>query len=160
MALQSNGQISLSNIASEMNLIASNLSLTGLSTHSTLNNASANKPNEVAPHVMTEFYSYDHSASSAPVLKRIMASVPTSKYRSTEDGCNYVLGQEYWHNGDSSIAMVGDTIFTDQTGKTTIGSGLIGQSSEEVTQVSAYITGSGIVEALYLCGGGPGLGKG
>ena len=152
MALQSNGQISLSNIASEMNLVPGNLSLAGLSTHSTLNNASANKPNEVAPHVLTEFYSYDHSASSAPVLKMIMGSLPTTKYRdATADSCSYIPAYEYWHNGDSSIAMVGDRIYTDQDGKTTLGSGLMAQSSEEVSKVGAYITGGGIVEAVYLC---------
>lgn len=156
MALQSNGQISLSNIASEMNLIASNLSLTGLSTHSTLNNASANKPNEVAPHVLTEFYSYDHSASSAPVLKMIMGSLPTTKYRDPEESCEYVPTNEYWHNGDSSIAMVGDRIYTDRDGKNPIGSGLMAQQSEEVTIVGAYITGQGQVEQMYLCAdGGP-----
>lgn len=152
MALQSNGQISLSNIASEMNFLPSNLSLTSLSTHSTLNNASANKPNEVAPHGLAEFYSYDHSASSGPVLKMIMASTPTTKYRDTSESCNYEPFNTYWHDGDSSIAMVGDKIYTSSDGKTLIGSGLIAQSSEEVTQVGAYISG-GIVEALYLCSG-------
>jgi len=157
MALQSNGQISLSNISSEMNLIDSNLSLAGLSTHSTLNNASANKPNEVAPHVLTEFYSYDHSASSTPVLKMIMGSTPTTKYRATSESCEYEPTNEYWHDGDSSIAMVGDKIYADRHGKTPLGSGLMAQRSEEVTQVGAYITGQGQVERMYLCeSGGPG----
>tara|TARA_B110000483_G_scaffold172842_1_gene204585 strand:- start:243 stop:719 length:477 start_codon:yes stop_codon:yes gene_type:complete len=152
MALQSNGQISLSNISSEMNLIDSNLSLAGLSTHSTLNDASANKPNEVAPHVLTEFYSYDHSASSTPVLKMIMGSLPTTKYRDPgPDSCSYVPVNEYWHDGDSSIAMAGDKIYIDRDGTKPLGSGLMAQSSEEVSKVGAYITGSGIVEAVYLC---------
>ena len=151
MALQSNGQISLSNIASEMNLVPGNLSLAGLSTHSTLNNASANKPNEVAPHVLTEFYSYDHSASSAPVLKMVMGSLPTTKYRDPSEACFYEPRNEYWHNGSSGVAMVGDRIYTDQAGKKPLGSGLMAQSSEEVAIVGAYITGQGQVERMYLC---------
>ena len=63
MALTSSGQISMSDIRSELGdsgsislKEASDGTIAAINT----NNASADRPDESAPHAMTEFYSYDH----------------------------------------------------------------------------------------------------
>ena len=70
MALTSSGQISINDINVEFGRSGdtANSSLEDLSdgTVATINtaNASADRPDGSAPHNMTEFYSYDHDASS------------------------------------------------------------------------------------------------
>ena len=75
MAVPSSGQLSLNSIYNEIDdddyaggTTNSNVSLTGLSIGSvdTINTANdaADRPNGTSPHKMSEFYSYDHDASS------------------------------------------------------------------------------------------------
>ena len=69
MALQSSGQIKISEIATELGVGSEpNLNLRGLSggSFATINtaNAASDRPDGEPPHSMSEFYSYDHSASS------------------------------------------------------------------------------------------------
>jgi hypothetical protein len=64
MALQSSGQISLSNIASEKGLSLSDVSLNTLST-SDINQNSAVYPDGSQPHSISEFYGYDHLAGAS-----------------------------------------------------------------------------------------------
>ncbi|WP_428232479.1 fibronectin type III domain-containing protein [Flavobacterium sp.] len=63
MALNPSGQISISDICGEKRIPTANSSLTTLST-TNINTASIAKPNGVAPHSLTEFYSYNHFATS------------------------------------------------------------------------------------------------
>jgi hypothetical protein len=86
MALQSSGEIKISQIATELGVGGEpDLSLGGLSNGSfgTINtaNAVADRPDEEPPHAMSEFYSYDHSASS----------VTDSDYYWLGDGVNDTL---------------------------------------------------------------------
>jgi len=73
MACPSSGAISLNSIYNELDdndylggTTNSNVSLkdcsTGLVDHINENNDPANMPNLIAPHYMSEFYSYDHDA--------------------------------------------------------------------------------------------------
>jgi hypothetical protein len=62
MALQSSGAISISQVKAEKGETSN--SLTTLST-TNINQNSAARPDEVAPHSMSEWYSYDHSAAPA-----------------------------------------------------------------------------------------------
>jgi hypothetical protein len=70
MALTSSGQIKMSEINTELGRTSTtaNTSLEDQSdgTYATINtaNASADRPNGSAPHAMTEFYSYNHSAAT------------------------------------------------------------------------------------------------
>lgn len=67
MALQSSGAISISEIGAELNQgTGQTISLyeAERGTYEAINSASASKPNGVDPHSMSEWYSYDHSASS------------------------------------------------------------------------------------------------
>jgi hypothetical protein len=67
MALASSGTISVSQINTELGRTStsSNTSLTSLNTgaHVSLNSNSTSKPNSSTPHQMSEWYSYNHSAS-------------------------------------------------------------------------------------------------
>lgn len=61
MPINSSGPISIRNICNQKGIPLSNASLTALST-TNINNYSPAKPNGIAPHSLSEFYSYDHSA--------------------------------------------------------------------------------------------------
>lgn len=112
MALQGSGQISLSNIASEMGVVASNLSLGGLSTHSTLNDQSPLKPNESQPHGMAEFYSYDHNYSS---FKPLMGGNQNSSGK-WFDFCGDSVMFFYYHDGGKDMPVVGDKLYKSDRG--------------------------------------------
>lgn len=112
MALQGSGQISLSNIASEMGLTASNLSLGTASTHSTLNDQSPSKPNESQPHGMAEFYSYDHNYSS---FKPLMGGNVNSSGK-WFDFCGDEVRNFYYYDGSKDMAVVGDTLYMSDRG--------------------------------------------
>ena len=62
MALTESGQLSLGDISIEMGVSPSNVSLTTQST-TDINTNSESKPDGSTPHAVSEFYSYDHSAS-------------------------------------------------------------------------------------------------
>jgi len=67
MALQSSGQIKVSEIQSEIGQSASStfsFSNAVSGSYATINTASASYPDNIAPHAISEWYSYDHSASS------------------------------------------------------------------------------------------------
>jgi len=90
MAVPSSGEISLRGIKREvennnysLGVSYSDISLTNLSngTDDTINtrNISANRPNVLAPHNMSEFYSYDHDeASIAGYMVDDFQGTPTS----------------------------------------------------------------------------------
>ena len=85
MALQSSGQIKISEIATEIiGNSEPNLSLRGLSggTYGAINtnNAAADRPDGEPPHAMSEFYSYDHSAAAAYSNTRYYQNDGTSDY--------------------------------------------------------------------------------
>ena len=86
MALQSSGQIKMSELNTEFGLLAERqLGLKDASdgTAATINtaNASTDRPDGTAPHAISEFYGYDHSASS----------VTDSDYYWLGDGVNDTL---------------------------------------------------------------------
>ena len=114
MALQSSGQISLSNIASEMNLLASNISLTAASTSSTLNDASPSKPNESQPHGIAEFYSYDHSYSSLKPLTGGQNNIGGGKWFAF---CEDPITSFYFHDGGKEFPVVGNKLYSSNKGE-------------------------------------------
>ena len=113
MALQIGGQISLSNITGEMGIVNSNVSLGGLSTHSTLNDQSPYKPNESQPHAMSEFFAYDHSYSSLKALVGGPAALTRNKWF---DSCGDKADTFYAHNGNKEMPVVGDMLFLNDRG--------------------------------------------
>lgn len=67
MPIVGTGQVSLGDIANEMGVALSNITLGNLST-SGINTASPSYPDGAQPHQISEFYGYDHNASSGPTL--------------------------------------------------------------------------------------------
>jgi hypothetical protein len=157
MALQLGGQISLSNITAEMGQINSNVSLTSLSTHSTLNDSSPSKPNETQPHAMSEFFAYDHSYSS---LKNLMGSSQVSTRTKWFDVCVEDMKFFYFHDGSGKLPVVGDYIYTDQSGSLTGTAHIKIQGAEDFEKLETVIAtvSGGRVESINPCEGleGPG----
>ena len=65
MSLVSSGQLALSTIRTELGGGLGQISLTSAATGgiATINTNSASSPNSTAPHQISEWYSYDHSAT-------------------------------------------------------------------------------------------------
>ena len=85
MALQSSGQIKMSELNAEFGLAEERqLGLKDASdgTVATINtnNAAADRPDGTAPHAISEFYSYDHSAAAAYSNTRYYQNDGTSDY--------------------------------------------------------------------------------
>lgn len=64
MALTSSGQLSLGEIRTELGSSATNFNLAGAAAGNfgTINQDSTNKPNSSAPHAVSEWYGYNHTA--------------------------------------------------------------------------------------------------
>tara|TARA_R100000655_G_scaffold36889_2_gene71444 strand:- start:15378 stop:15998 length:621 start_codon:yes stop_codon:yes gene_type:complete len=106
MTLTSSGQISISDINGEFGRsgTTANSSLEDLSdgTVATINTAndSADRPDGSAPHNMTEFYSYNHSAASTS-----WSNVPADFNLHTLDGSNFSVDSVV--SGAKSITLSG-----------------------------------------------------
>lgn len=114
MALQGSGQISLSNIAGEMNQLSQDVSLVAMSTSSTLNAQSPSKPDEAAPHGISEFYSYDHSYSSL----KAMSGGPLNSIFSGKwfDFCFDDTKFFYAHSGSGDLPVKNDQVYQNDRG--------------------------------------------
>lgn len=113
MALQSSGQISLSNIASEMGVSLSNVSL-GTQSTTGINQNSAVYPDGSQPHSISEFYGYDHNASPPVGLTPINLSGP---WPDADFACFEGMNQppqEYYYSGD--FFGPGSALFLDAEG--------------------------------------------
>ena len=110
--LTGSGQLSLGDIATEMEVSLSNVSLTTQSTTG-INQNSPSKPNGLVPHAISEFYSYNQSAS--PPLTAF--AVDETPYESGEGACE--SGREtttWYHDGGGTYPTAGDTVYTDSGG--------------------------------------------
>jgi hypothetical protein len=119
MALQSSGQISLSNIVSEKGGLLSDVSLNTLSTIG-INQNSAVYPNGTQPHGISEFYGYDHNASPPASLSPITVSGP---FENLEFACSagpeFPAQQYYYQNAPNAVNPAfgpGSTLFLDDAG--------------------------------------------
>lgn len=118
MALQTSGQISLSNIAGEKSVSLSNVSLLSLSTTS-INTDGCNptNPNNGAPHSIGEFYGYDHNCVTAPSTFEISMS---GSYRDGEEACGdqgrSVERFVMYSNCSPDAVGVGCIIYSDSAG--------------------------------------------
>ena len=139
MALTSSGQIKMSEIGVELGRSAdsANTTLKSLSdgTYATINtaNASSDRPDGDAPHSMSEFYSYNHSASSL--------TSNTFYYAALTQVCS--------NNGSGTHPTVGDTLYEDSSGSTTMSAGYylsVGSSTGVV------VNSEGQVSESYGCG--------
>ena len=114
MALTASGQLSLGDIATEMGAGSSNVSLTTQSTTG-INTNSTSKPDGSTPHVVSEFYSYDHSAASS--LTAFI--VDANPYEDGEGACAFGRPSgEWYHDGGGTYPTDGDNVYTDTGGST------------------------------------------
>ena len=137
MALPASGPISGSQIAAELGITgiaASNLSLGGMISSSSLSNTN--------PDEYSEFYGYSNVTLTSFTGS---ASQGGSKFI-----CNQSLNTSYWHNGSSAYPTVGTTIYTNSGGTTTIGGGSAGYVKLNSLQYSQF-NSSGVVTNLFNC---------
>lgn len=112
MALQSSGQISLSNIATEMGVSLSNVSLSTQST-TNVNQNSTSKPDGSQPHSISEFYGYDHNAIGAgPEL--VPFSI-TAFAGEPGEAC-FSKPIDVFKTGTPDIVKNGDFFYSDEAG--------------------------------------------
>ena len=138
MALPASGPISGSQIAAELGITgiaASNLSLGGMISSSSLSNTN--------PDEYSEFYGYSHATLTSFTGS---PSQPKSKFI-----CNQSLNTSYWHNG-SGVAFpgAGNTIYTNSGGTATIGGGSAGYVKNNGLQYVQF-NSSGVVTSTFNC---------
>lgn len=142
MALTASGQLSLGDIAIEMGVSPSNVSLTTQSTTS-INTNSESKPDGSTPHAVSEFYSYDHSAS--PPLTAF--NVDENTYGDPGSACaSGTFNAEWYHDGAGAYPTDGDTVYTDSGGTTNPSDGIYWMDNNSVINIS-----SGVVTQSASC---------
>lgn len=152
MPLQTSGQISMSDIGGEKPTLAQDMSLAAMSSLG-VNSASSFKPDGNAPHAMSEFYGYNHSASSGPSVQPVdLTSQTYPSYYGAEILCNNNVLQTYWTDGTHITPKINDRIYTNSAGTSTLNSKHVGAPWGEV-----YTTnGSGYITSIHSCSGGGG----
>mgnify|MGYP000211111899 CR=1 FL=1 len=121
MALAASGQISISQINTELGRTSTtaNTSLKSCSdgTNGTINtaNATADRPDGTAPHSMSEFYSYNHTASSVRSF--------LSSEGSRSSNCGSDIEKTQYHDGSGTLPVIGDIVYTNSAGTVTAANG-------------------------------------
>ena len=157
MAVPSSGAISMIGIRREIgnnNYSATNgylsISLTSMSTgvNGTINtaNASADRPNGSAPHSMSEFYSYDHDATSV-TYNSLQTSYNSDS--STEACGEDVTSVTIYYDSSDNATAEGTLWYTSNTGATEVESGYYRYAL--LNNGNAYNNGEGVGEA-FTCG--------
>ena len=132
MALTASGQLSLGDIAIEMGVSPSNVSLTTQSTTG-INTNSTSKPDGSTPHAVSEFYSYDHSAS--PSLTAF--NVDENTYGDPGSACaSGTFNAEWYHDGAGAYPTDGDTVYTDSGGSTNPEDGIYWMDNNSVININ------------------------
>tara|TARA_Y100000389_G_scaffold191447_1_gene217652 strand:+ start:3450 stop:3839 length:390 start_codon:yes stop_codon:yes gene_type:complete len=127
MALPSSGQISGSQIANELGVAATNISLGGM----------ADSASFLPPDQYSDFYGYFNGTSYQG----------SAQQPGTKKICNQNLNVTYYHDGSASFPTTNDTIYTNSGGTTTVGAGYIKSNS-----LSYVLTNSsGVVTNVYPC---------
>jgi len=147
MPLLSSGQIKMSQINSELGRTSTsaNSALKNLSTGATvsLNGSSTSKPNGTAPHSMSEWHGYNHSASSVSYSSRVMAYDEDL----SSNACNGETTTTIYYD-DSTTWNGAETIwYTSNTGATEVNTGYY----SGVFESYGYFYNDGEKEA-FLCG--------
>jgi hypothetical protein len=141
MALTASGQLSLGDIATEMGVSLTNVSLTTQSTTG-INTNSESKPDGSTPHAISEFYSYDHSATSLTAF-----TVDETPYEDGEGACaEGSPGAEWYHDGGGTYPTTGDTVYTDSGGTTNPEDGFYWMD-----EPSSFFVEDGVVGEVVQC---------
>lgn len=161
MALPSSGQISLGDIAGEISLLLSNISLQTASTSAVLNQNSTFGPDGSEPHAISEFLGYDQSASSG--LKRMLGGENQGTkvdYRDPSLCTSSLFSNFYWHSGFTDVPVAGNFIYTsDGTSNSaeegvyvfTQGLQLVGEEPVDSFTVVALLDVNGRIKNIAAC---------
>tara|TARA_B100000767_G_C19638323_1_gene481406 strand:- start:198 stop:716 length:519 start_codon:yes stop_codon:yes gene_type:complete len=151
MALQTSGQISLSNITEEMGFVNTNVSLGGLSTNPTLNDESPYKPNESQPHKMSEFYRYDHNYSSVEIKSIGSSGGQLGKWF---EFCESAPKFTYYWAGEKEAPVLGDYMFSDSKGDSPLPKGFhFTLATGERIATVVFIGNEGEITTINSCEG-------
>ena len=142
MALTASGQLSLGDIATEMGVSLSDVSLTTQST-TDVNQNSEGKPDGSTPHAMSEFYGYDHSASPSLTAFNVDANPYEDVVSACESGR---VGAEWYHDGTGSYPTVDDNVYTDSGGTTNPEDGFYWMD-----EPSSFEIAGGVVQEVTPC---------
>tara|TARA_R110001592_G_scaffold204577_1_gene454647 strand:+ start:22409 stop:22867 length:459 start_codon:yes stop_codon:yes gene_type:complete len=151
MAVPSSGQLSLRSIKRELvydnyyySAGLANVSLKDTSdgTVDTINTHSDSYPNGVAPHGMSEFYSYDHDATG------LTSFTSSLGHKTQATACGLSLNQTYYHNGSGTFPAIGDQCYSNSAGTTA----LIGKKHYRMGTGTFYIsTTLATVHSVGIC---------
>ncbi len=146
MALQSSGTIKMSEINTELGRSSNatiSLDSAESGTYATINTASASYPNNARPAKISEWYSYDHSASAASGYDGSLSRDPSEE----GEACQLEANEQVYKNGTSSTPVNFDELYTDSSLTTTFSAGQDGWYK--------YIdnSGGGIPYIIYIANG-------
>jgi len=155
MALQSSGTIKMSEINTELGRSSTatiSLDSAESGTYATINTNSASYPNNARPASMSEWYGYDHSATSA-------SGYDGSISRNTAvegEACQLNAGNQVYKNGSSSTPIATDELYTDAALTTTFSAGQDGwykytDNDGGGIGYIVYILSGYYIEAVQLC---------
>jgi len=141
MALPASGPISGSQIATELGLSFTNLSLGGMIDSSSLSNTD--------PDAYSDFYGYSGRDSSY----RYASTVGKPAF---ECDISRAITTEFWHDGSFGLPTNGDQCWTSPSGSNYLANGnySINNTSTTNTPLSVIIItgGSGIISSATICG--------
>ena len=122
MPLISSGQISIEDIYTELGnsniASAGGVSLSALEggAFGIVNTSSPSTPDGAAPHAMSEWFSYDHSAGGGgggPTLQSFLSDGP---HPESAIACQFDPSTTRYHNGSGVLPVVADTVYEDSAG--------------------------------------------
>ena len=147
MPLLSSGQLKMSQINQELGRTSTsgNSALKNLSTGATvsLNSSATSKPNGTAPHAMSEWHGYNHSASSTTYTSRIMEYGEDTAYQACNDGSAATI----YHDEEDTWNEEGVTWYTSNTGATEVEPGFY----KGIFDTYGYGYDGGVGD-VFLCG--------
>ena len=156
MALPSSGNsISASQINTELGRTSTkgdssmkNLSRGTNSGHSvgtgygSINSSSTSKPNATAPYSWSEWYGYNHSASSTTSVNLYYAEGESA------EACSGEIAPTYYHNGEGTYPAQNDQLFTNSGGTTAAADGYY----RSPNQSTGFTLSEGTVGLSFACG--------
>ena len=154
MALTASGQISFGDIATELSISQTNVALATASTTG-INSNSTSKPNGTAPHSISEFYSYDHSATSGGEAVTEYTLYGPSQDR--EAVCFTETTITKYKDGNGETVSTGDVFYNEDPGTSTFDAegGWYGYFNDQfgmIVVIEINSTGDVVDNASHGCG--------
>lgn len=152
MALQGSGQIKMSEINVELGRNSTDtisLDAAESGTYAAINTASPSYPSDARPASMSEWYSYDHSASSSGFFNVINSGQSTSALACGLTGPDD-LTLYHGTSGAFECPLIGRTVYTDSAQTTPFNGQSLYWYSPSCGN-SYLITSSGYIEGVFTC---------